>query len=297
MQRNELLSAFAVLAIILFAGAFGGFVDGLVHQKSYCLRVGHHSVDLGSLGDALVGATASVAMFTVAGAVFGIQWNDVAKTEHFIRIVAWGVLSGYAGIRLLNPLSISAVERIATSAARQTVRESNRQDTETSLALIDANLYLNRYDMQSRDLVRQGRAADAESLLKRAEANFDVVLGAEPSNSEALRGKAKVYRRLADRAAPPDKAKYWDLALGILSDMIRRDDRAALAYYNRGCYEALMGRKDDAIADLRQAVGITDKLRDAANADPDFDAIRGDPRFRDIAGRTEANPPQLRSAV
>jgi hypothetical protein len=297
MQPSELLSAFAVLAIILFAGAFGGFVDGLVHQKTYCLRLGHRSVDLGSLGDALVGATASVAMFTVAGAVFGIQWNDVAKTEHFIRIVAWGVLSGYAGIRLLNPLSISAVERIATSAAKQTMRESARQDTEMQLALIDANLYLNRYDMQNRDLARQGRSADAEGLLKRAEANFDVVLSTAPSNSEALRGKAKIYRRMADRASQPDKAKYWDLAIGILSDMIRRDDRAALAYYNRGCYEALTGKKDDALADLRQAVGISDKLKDAALADPDFDPIRGDPRFGDIVGRAETVPPQLRSAI
>lgn len=92
----EMLSSLFVLLIISLSGAFGGFVDGLLHQKSYFVRLGRWNKDVGSWGDALVGVTASLAIFTVAGAVLGIRWNNVSEPEHFIRVVAWGVPPGRA---------------------------------------------------------------------------------------------------------------------------------------------------------------------------------------------------------
>jgi tetratricopeptide (TPR) repeat protein len=49
--------------------------------------------------------------------------------------------------------------------------------------------------------------------------------------------------------------------------------------YNLACAESLMGRPDDALAHLQQAVELTPSLLEAAQTDSDLDAIRADPRF------------------
>jgi hypothetical protein len=49
--------------------------------------------------------------------------------------------------------------------------------------------------------------------------------------------------------------------------------------YNTACYEALAGRRDDAIAHLRQAIEVLPKAREWAAGDSDFDSIRDDPEF------------------
>ena len=49
--------------------------------------------------------------------------------------------------------------------------------------------------------------------------------------------------------------------------------------YNLACFEALAGRRDDAIAHLREAVELAPEMREWAAKDEDFDAIRDDPEF------------------
>jgi hypothetical protein len=49
--------------------------------------------------------------------------------------------------------------------------------------------------------------------------------------------------------------------------------------YNTACFEALAGRRDDAIAHLREAVEINPEMREWAAKDEDFDAIRDDAEF------------------
>ena len=54
--------------------------------------------------------------------------------------------------------------------------------------------------------------------------------------------------------------------------------------YNVACAEALAGRKDDAIAHLSQSVERSDRFRELAKDDPDFDSIRDEPGFRKLIG-------------
>ncbi len=49
--------------------------------------------------------------------------------------------------------------------------------------------------------------------------------------------------------------------------------------YNLACAESLVGRPDDALAHLEQAIELSPSFRDAAQTDSDFDSIRADPRF------------------
>lgn len=53
----------------------------------------------------------------------------------------------------------------------------------------------------------------------------------------------------------------------------------AILHYNLACYLSLMGRVPQAIEYLTQAIAIDQRFRDLTSGEPDFDPIRGDPRF------------------
>jgi hypothetical protein len=54
--------------------------------------------------------------------------------------------------------------------------------------------------------------------------------------------------------------------------------------YNVACAESLAGRKEDALEHLRMAVERSDQLRKLAADDSDFEAIREEPRFKELVG-------------
>ena len=69
------LSSTQILFVI--AAAFGGFVDGLIKSRSYSLRWGKSTIDIGSLGDCLVGAAAGLSIFTVATCSLFSELNEL----------------------------------------------------------------------------------------------------------------------------------------------------------------------------------------------------------------------------
>ena len=56
-------------------------------------------------------------------------------------------------------------------------------------------------------------------------------------------------------------------------------------FYNVACCESLAGRTVDAIDHLRRAVEMSDRLRELAKGDSDFDPIRAEPAFEELIGR------------
>ena len=56
------------------------------------------------------------------------------------------------------------------------------------------------------------------------------------------------------------------------------------AFYNLACCESLAGRPADAIEHLRHAIEVSEKLRELAQGDSDFDPIRAEPAFQELVG-------------
>jgi hypothetical protein len=54
--------------------------------------------------------------------------------------------------------------------------------------------------------------------------------------------------------------------------------------YNVACAEALAGRGDDAIEHLRQSIERSERFRELARDDVDFDSIREEPAFQQLVG-------------
>jgi tetratricopeptide (TPR) repeat protein len=86
---------------------------------------------------------------------------------------------------------------------------------------------------------------------------------------------ADSYRRAGD----------LERARAIMRELVDRSPDVWQAQYNRACFESVAGDADEALAALRRAVELNaDEVRRIAPGDSDFDAIRDDPRYKELIG-------------
>ena len=128
-------------------------------------------------------------------------------------------------------------------------------------------------------------------------ARFDV--GALYLWGEGLRALERFYEALmplerAAKAAPDDirvrislgwcykRTGRLDLAIDALEQALLVEPEEPLLRYNLACYLSLAGRKQRALRYLSQAFAIDPAYRQLAEAEADFDPLRGDPDFQAI---------------
>jgi tetratricopeptide (TPR) repeat protein len=76
----------------------------------------------------------------------------------------------------------------------------------------------------------------------------------------------------------PYRAGDYATALERLQPVLEERPEA-LVYFNVACMEARLGRTDDAIRHLEQAIENDDRIRENIRTDEDLDSLREDPRF------------------
>jgi tetratricopeptide (TPR) repeat protein len=84
------------------------------------------------------------------------------------------------------------------------------------------------------------------------------------------------------RAAAYRKRGQVEEARAVLEDGLSNHPDSAGLYYEVACLEATSGRADEALAALARALGFTPEVADWAREDPDFAALRDDPRFAEL---------------
>jgi tetratricopeptide (TPR) repeat protein len=86
-------------------------------------------------------------------------------------------------------------------------------------------------------------------------------------------------------AAPHRERGEYEQALAIIeTDLKQRPDHPALLY-ETACYEALLGRRDNAVEHLRQAVEREPRFAESALKDEDFASLAEDSEFLAITGQ------------
>jgi tetratricopeptide (TPR) repeat protein len=87
---------------------------------------------------------------------------------------------------------------------------------------------------------------------------------------------------------PKFEAGDYEPVIEELTRLVEENPEYSALLYNLACAESLSGRTDDALVHLRAAADIEPEMTARfAREDPDFDAIRADPRFSAIAGEAE----------
>jgi tetratricopeptide (TPR) repeat protein len=303
MDQNSQLGALDVLLIIALAGGFGGFVDGLITKTEYTLRLpfwktkrwnenvpNWAEIDFGTLGDILVGAAAGIALFIVAGGLLNVKVSELSKDpDAYLRAVALGLLAGFSGLKLLGGLSRKLVEDISTKTALETVKREIQKNVDVAVYVKEADALLNLFDAEYKELPQHSgpQAAETGKILDKALAKYDAALSDDPANEEALRGKARAYRRQAtvagDQGNSADSATLWNKAIETLSSILERNNQSAPSYYNRACYKHLAGRNvDEALSDLAKALALAPRLKQYAQHDTDFTRLWANNEFKTL---------------
>jgi tetratricopeptide (TPR) repeat protein len=76
----------------------------------------------------------------------------------------------------------------------------------------------------------------------------------------------------------PYRAENFEGALEALQPVLKGRPEA-LVLFNVACMEARLGRADDAISYLQQAIEDDDRIQEHIRSDSDLDSLRDDPRF------------------
>jgi tetratricopeptide (TPR) repeat protein len=94
----------------------------------------------------------------------------------------------------------------------------------------------------------------------------------------------------AYRVSPPEAQEAmeaynegnFEKAIERLGQVLAREPNDVLSLYNTACFEARLGRTDEALEHLRLAVEGNERAAELARTDDDFDSIRTDPRFKKL---------------
>lgn len=71
----------------------------------------------------------------------------------------------------------------------------------------------------------------------------------------------------------------WDKAIDVLEAQLAESPDSGLTAYNLACALARGGRRDEALARIREATRMEDRFLELAQTDDDLASIRGDPAF------------------
>lgn len=81
---------------------------------------------------------------------------------------------------------------------------------------------------------------------------------------------------------PLYEAKDYEGALRIAEQVLEEYPGNGLAHFNVACMQSLLGRKEDALEQLRAALEAAPQLAENARTDDDLAPIRDDPRFEKL---------------
>ena len=104
-----------------------------------------------------------------------------------------------------------------------------------------------------------------------------LAIGAQPGKAYEPSGW-----ELWAEVGPLYQAGRYEEAADRASALVAAHPEYPMLAYNLACVESLAGRKDDAIEHLRQAAEKSERMREFAAGDSDLDAIRDDPRFKEL---------------
>lgn len=135
-----------------------------------------------------------------------------------------------------------------------------------------------RVDAPAGTLVFVGNPAAKRSATSNVVGTTVLAIGGTPGEAYRL-SSGEAMNAMWD----PYRAGDYEGALAELQPLLEERPEA-LVFFNVACMEARLGRTDDAIAHLQQAVEDDERIKENIRTDEDLDSSREDPRFEALTG-------------
>ena len=213
----------------------------------------------------------------VADKAMGYATNTVT---YFFSLIAGAAsilaLVGWSTIRdLKDNIRVYAEKEMS----RLTVEyESRLADLEQELRRKSRTITENQEEIERTNEIHSlWLKATKETSYKEKIELYDRILELRPDDPEALAWKADAALELGEQR--------W--ALSLCDRVLEVDEDNAHALYQRACAWAGLGETENALRDLRQAVAISEALRQHARAEEMFVPLREMERFQELVGRAE----------
>lgn len=256
---------FDVLFVIITSSFCGGIVFGMITRNSHKLRMPFSGklIELGFLGDALIGVAAGISVFFIAGTLLNIKLSSMSNLDEQIKVIAISVLSGFAGVRLLTSMSSQLLDKISSV--------DERLDNIEYKDNVDGLIADGRFHMKNAEEEKESGVVRAE--LEKSLVAFEEALDIDPKNEAATIEVAKVYRRM----------NKLSKAIMILQEYVVINPKSSRAYYNMACYKTLsMVDKDKVVADLNKAISLSERYKRLIMLDKDFKIFKDDEDFKKL---------------
>ncbi len=213
----------------------------------------------------------------VADKAMGYATNTV--TYFFYLIAGAASILALVGWSTIRDLKDNIRVYAEKEMSRLTVEyESRLADLEQELRRKSRTITENQEEIERTNEIHSlWLKATKETSYKEKIELYDRILELRPDDPEALAWKADAALELGE--------KRW--ALSLCDRVLEVDEDNAHALYQRACAWAGLGETENALRDLRQAVAISEALRQHARAEEMFVPLREMERFQELVGRAE----------
>jgi tetratricopeptide (TPR) repeat protein len=295
----ELSVALLEFAVSGCAGAIGGLVASINAPTNNTIRLtgisrakadrlsGKH-VDLGFVGDLIVGGAAGIAIvfFSNIAVTNNAPANSApgnnapSQSIDYLKLIPLGLMAGVVGKRALPRMSEAVMDKLVSETESLKEQHSRLEDHVKTLDHIneliqEGERYLIEGDEEKQD--NSKRAGKYES----ARDTFLKAIELDHGHSVAYVCLGKAMKRLATGTSDrEEKTKLIEEAIDATSEAIKLNPTYDRAYYNRACYRSLNRKTADALNDLEKAIRLFPLNRLYAKSDPDFEALQRDERFQ-----------------
>lgn len=145
-----------------------------------------------------------------------------------------------------------------------------------------------RRDQWLSSLIRLAEVCINQGQLDEAVKVLDQALQFDPHDGRAVLTKGRVLKRQAMQRAEnsPERNELLNLALAFANQSITLLPTSAEPFYNKACYQALLGvAKTEVLQNLQSAFRLDDKLRGTAQGDTDLKTLWQDDDFKKLTGK------------
>lgn len=259
----------AFVILIILGGSLGGIIRGLSRTQDLILTLPNGTkVDLGFLGDMLIGVGASFGVLIFMTPILELDFDKDITNKIMIKLISVSIIAGYAGIALLSQLSSRLVRQLQEEMSEniEEIESERNSDVYAEEAKKIANELKNK----------KKKDEDFHEALNAAFGLVNHALSINEKNLKAISTKGNLLK-LADKV---------DEALIQANKILHINPKSETGYYNRACYKCLLGNYplSDVLADLAAAIKLLPVNKYWAQQDDDFSRIKPDPKFRKLVG-------------